>query len=118
VNKIILEQLDMLKTLEFQVDGKPSKDFPESFSEIVFSKSGVKLLDVSEKTFSFEKYIVQPYEGFDFHDKFNKGVAPPEQVMMGCVVKETEKMYYLKLHSSYSDKTWEGWCPKKSVKVM
>lgn len=117
MNKVILDQLDMLKTLEFQVDGKPSKDFPESFSEIVFSKSGKNLIDVTEKTFSFEKYIVQPYEGFDFHDKFNKGVAPPEQVMQGYVVKETEKMYYLKLHSSLSNKIWEGWCPKKSVKV-
>lgn len=107
----------MLKTLEFQVDGKPSKDFPESFSEIVFFKSGKNLEDVSEKTFSFESYIVKPYAGFDFHDKFNKGIAPPEQVMNGFIVKETEKMYYLKLHSNLTNKIWEGWCPKKSVKV-
>ena len=107
----------MLKTLEFQVDGKPSKDFPESFSEIVFFKSGKNLEDVSEKTFSFESYIVKPYAGFDFHDKFNKGIAPPEQVMNGFIVKETEKMYYLKLHSNLTNRIWEGWCPKKSVKV-
>lgn len=117
MNKTIFEQLDMLKTLEFQVDGKPSKDFPESFSEIVFFKSGKNLEDVSEKTFSFESYIVKPYAGFDFHDKFNKGIAPPEQVMNGFIVKETEKMYYLKLHSNLTNRIWEGWCPKKSVKV-
>ena len=117
MNKTIFEQLDMLKTLEFQVDGNPSKDFPESFSEIVFFKSGKNLEDVSEKTFSFESYIVKPYAGFDFHDKFNKGIAPPEQVMNGFIVKETEKMYYLKLHSNLTNKIWEGWCPKKSVKV-
>lgn len=118
MNKTILEQLDMLKTLEFQVDGKPSKDFPESFSEIVFFKSGKNLEDVSEKTFSFENYIIKPYAGFDFHDKFNKGIAPPEQVMNGFIVKETEKMYYLKLHSNLTNKIWEGWCPKKSVKII
>lgn len=117
MNKTIFEQLDMLKTLEFQVDGKPSKDFPESFSEIVFFKSGKNLEDVSEKTFSFENYIIRPYVGFDFHDKFNKGIAPPEQVMNGFIVKETEKMYYLKLHSNLTNKIWEGWCPKKSVKI-
>lgn len=118
MNKVLLEQLNMLKTLEFQVDGKPSKDFPESFSEIIFFKSNRNLSDKTEKIFSFEKYIIQPYDGFDFHDKFNKGVAPPEQVMQGCIIKETEKMYYLKLHSTYSGNVWEGWCPKKSVKIL
>ena len=71
----------MLKTLEFQVDGNPSKDFPESFSEIVFFKSGKNLEDVSEKTFSFESYIVKPYAGFDFHDKFNKGIAQANTII-------------------------------------
>ena len=42
MNKTILTQLNMLKTLEFQVDGKSSKEIPESFSNIVFLKNGNK----------------------------------------------------------------------------
>lgn len=116
MNKVIMDQLEMLKTLEFQVDGKPSKDFPESFSEIVFLKNGKQLTNQLENTFKFENYIVKPFQGFDFHDKFNKGIAPPEIVMSGYIDRETEKMYYLKLHSL--DKIWEGWCPKKSVTII
>jgi hypothetical protein len=118
MNKVLLEQLNMLKTLEFQVDGESLKDFPESFSEVTFFKSDKNLSDCSEKIFKFEDYIIKPYNGFDYHDKFNKGVPPPEKVMQGCIVKETEKMYYLRLHSTFNNKTWEGWCPKKSVEEV
>ena len=118
MNKVLLEQLNMLKTLEFQVDGESLKDFPESFSEVTFFKSDKNLSDCSEKIFKFEDYIIKPYNGFDYHDKFNKGVPPPEKVMQGCIIKETEKMYYLRLHSTFSNKTWEGWCPKKSVQEV
>ena len=106
----------MLKTLEFQVDGKASKDFPESFSEIVFKKSSVEMVDKSVKTVVFEDYIGKPFDGFDFHKKFNKDVPPPEKVMEGIILKETEKMYYFKL-KSVSGKVWQGWCPKKSCKL-
>lgn len=117
MNNILKDQLNLLKTLEFQVDGKPSKDFPESFSEVVFLRTTKQILDTSLKTIKFESYIVTPYEGFDFHDKFNKGIAPPEQVMQGFIIKETEKMYYLKVKST-SGKSWEGYCPKKSCKIL
>lgn len=116
MNNTIKQQLEMLKTLDFQVDGKPSKEFPESFFEIVFFKENKK--EDNGKTFMFEDYMIKPFKGFDFHDKFNKGIAPPEKTMYGSIVKETEKMYYLKLESLISNKTWEGWSPKKSVKIL
>ena len=118
MNKIILDQLNALKkTLEFQVDGKPSKDFPEFFSEVTFLKSGSDLVDTRDKTFIFEDYIIRPFEGFDFHDKFNNGIAPPEKVMVGKIIKETEKMYFIEAESLFDIKTWKGWVPKKSVKI-
>ena len=118
MNKTIKEQLNMLKTLEFQVDGKSLKDFPEFFTEVVFLKnSNAQLFDTSEKTFAFKDYIVHPYEGFDLHEKFNKGKAPPETVMYGCILRETEKMYYIKVRTLDNTKIWEGYVPKKSVSV-
>lgn len=117
MNKTILTQLNMLKTLEFQVDGKSSKEIPESFSNIVFLKNGNKKL-ISEITVVFKDYIVKPYQGFDFHDKFNKGVPPPEKIMFGCILKETEKMYFLKLRTKDNSKTWSGWCPRKSLEII
>lgn len=118
MNKIIKEQLEMLKTLEFQVDGKPAKDFPESFSEITFFQTNRTVVDNSEHTFSFEEYIIKPFEGFDFHDKFNKGIAPPERVMRGYIVKESNKMNYVNVRTLDNSQTWTGWIPKKSMKIQ
>lgn len=117
MNKIIAEQLNMLKNLEFQVDGIPSKEFPDSFSEVTFIKNGTQLADTSDKIVTFADYIINPYEGFDFHKKFNHDVPPPEQLMYGIIEKETEKMYYFNLKNSDGTKHWMGWCPKKSCKV-
>lgn len=116
MNKTIKQQLEMLKTLEFQVDGQSLKDFPESFSEVVFFKD--KAQEKDGETFVFEDYFIKPFKGFDFHDKFNHGIAPPEKTMYGNIIKETEKMYYIKVESLFSTKEWTGWTPKKSVKIM
>lgn len=96
MNKAILEQLNMLKSLEFQVDGKPSKDFPEIFSEVVFKKNSTEVHDTSMQIFNFADYIIKPFAGFDFHKTFNKNNVTPLKYMRGQVIKETEKMYYIK----------------------
>ena len=118
MNNTIKQQLEMLKTLEFEVDGVSVKDIPESFSEIVFKSTQKEIKVDMEKTFIFEDYMIKPFKGFDFHDKFNQGVPPPEKTMKGIILKETEKMYYVKLSSYTSNATWIGWTPKKSVRVM
>lgn len=118
MNDCLREQLDKLKTLDFQVDGMSMKEIPESFSEIVFkSKNGNDANIEKTYTFTFERYIVFPFKGFDFHDKFNKGIAPPDLVMNGTIVKQTEKMYYINAYTFDKSKTWNGWVPKKSVKL-
>lgn len=147
MNKAIIEQLNMLKTLEFQVDGKPSKDFPESFSEVVFKKNSTNIVDTSMQLFNFADYMVKPFDGFDFHKNFNKGSITPLKFMQGQIMRETDKMYYIKARG-YSLPTkvcghcleqgnfdtvcnnckqqmpiienvyWEGWSPKKACKIM
>ena len=108
MNKTILDQLNMLTTLKFVVDGKPAKYIPESFSTITFLKSNnCPVIENKDDIIKFENYIVNPFPGFDFHKKFNNNVPPPAQVMNGCIIKETEKMNYITARSS-DGKIWSG----------
>lgn len=117
MNKTIEEQLKMLsKTLGFQVDGKLSKEIPSFFNEIVFFRNSKESASNENHIIVFEDYILKGNIADDFHSKFNKGVLPPEKIMVGYVVKESEKMFYLRLSNSNKTMFWEGWCPKKSVK--
>ena len=118
MNKIILDQLNMLTNLEFLIDGQPAREFPDSFSNITFKKNGTQLTDTSDKIVTFSHYIIKPFEGFDFHKKFNGDVPPPEELMYGIIEKETDKMYYLNLRTADGQKRWKCWCPKKSCKIQ
>ena len=76
-------------------------------------KDVVKGLDIGA-----DDYIVKPYEGFDFHDKFNGGLPPYQKVMYGKIIKETDKMYQLVARTADGFKIWAGWVPKKSMRIM
>ena len=51
--------------------------------------------------FTFEDYLVKPFENFDFHIKFNKGINIPLTVMQGRIIRTVGKMYYVKLRGFY-----------------
>ena len=107
MNKIINKQLEILKS-KYQ--------FEEKDGNFVFhSKKETDSKD--HKKIVFEDYFITGFPGFDFHDKYNNGVAPFAKVMYGEILKETEKMYYVSVHSDSSDKRWVGWVPKKSCTV-
>lgn len=114
MNQILKQQLMKLMTAHFEVDGKSEKGLPESFSEIVFFKKN-KSINLIKVT--FENYIINPFPGFDFHDKWNNGIKPYAKVMYGKIINETKGMYQFELHSESSDKVWRGWCPKKSCTI-
>lgn len=103
-----------LMTARFEVDGDSEKGFDEPFSEVIFYKKNRddKLIKVI-----FEDYIINPFPGFDLHDKWNNGIKPYAKVMYGKIKNETKGMYQLEVHSDVSDKIWTGWCPKKSCTV-
>lgn len=115
MNDILKAQLNKLTAFNFTVDGQHTAVIPDDFKEIIFFKNTEKPQD--SICVVFEDYIVTPFDGFDFHDKFNHGNPPYNKVMYGNIEKETEKMYYLSVHSSTSDVIWSGWCPKKSCKI-
>lgn len=114
MDKILEDQLKKLTTAHFEVDGKTEKDFPESFSEILFLKKN-KNNDLIKVI--FENYIINPFPGFDFHEKWNNGIKPYAKIMYGKIIDETKGMYQFDLHSESDNKIWRGWCPKKSCTI-
>ena len=146
MHKILTEQLDLLKMYKFTVDGKISTEIPDDFDSIIFYKTG-NSPTMQEKQIIFKDYMVKPFTGFDFNVKFNKGINPPLLVMFGEVIKESDKMYYIKVHAKEMLTTacthcftpgtvnllcdnckqlfkdintihWEGWVPKKSCTII
>ena len=116
MNLLIKQQIDnLLKTYKVTADGVSFTDTPDGVSCFKFSTLQTEKQRVRV---TFATYFVTGFPGFDFHDKFNHGVAPPATTMYGEITKETEKMYYFKLKSETGDSTWEGYCPKKSCTVQ
>lgn len=114
-HKHIHEQLSKLSGLKHSIDGVDREGFPEDFKNIVFYKNSSSNGDKVKVIFM--DYIIKPFEGFDFHEKWNNNVPPPSKEMYGEIVEEREKMYKFRLHPSTSSTIWEGWCPKKSCIV-
>ena len=107
MSKIIDEQLQKLENYPHISDDK---------GNIIFTKKNVSVRR-KEKTVVFEDYILHPFPGFDLHEKWNNGVAPPERTMYGDIIKETTGMYLLSLHTETTGLSWTGWCPKKSCRI-
>ena len=111
---VLKKQLQMLSNYKALVDSDQNKCILDAEDSIIFykqekSNNNIKII--------FENYFIYPFEGFDFHDKYNKGIPPYSKEMVGKILKETEKMYYFKGHSLTDPKIWEGWVPKKSCIV-
>lgn len=98
----------------FEVDGKTSNAIPDDFKEIVFKKNN----QPKEICVSFSDYIVNPYPGFDLHEKWNNGIAPPRHRMYGEVIEENSSMIKVNVHTDDYEQNWCGWCPKKSCVVI
>ena len=147
MSSIIKEQLDLLKNNSFEVDGKKLDYIPDTFNSITFFKTNKNINKIAEKMFIFKDYMIIPFDGFDFNEKFNKGINPPLKIMFGEVLKETDKMYYIKAHGKcittsccshcltygtvnllcskcledlgdINNIVWQGWTPKKSCDIV
>ena len=108
MSEILQRQIDEIKK-EFEYKTLDNGD-------LIFHRSS-KSISTNKVRVVFEKYFVDVYNGFDFHEKFNHGIAPKAYVMIGEIRKETEKMYLLKLYNETSKEKWSGWCPKKCCKI-
>lgn len=103
MNDILRQQLLKTKNVAF---------YNESGKQIIKEELNdqttliVKQKDFSSKTedlllFTFEDYLVHPFSGFDFHQKFNNGINIPLTVMQGRVLRTVGKMYYIDVRGFY-----------------
>ena len=113
-SKILLNQLQKLQTAHFKIDDGECKDFSVPFKEVIFYKRNSPSSTVK---ISFADYFVHPFSGFDFHEKWNDGVAPPCNVLYGQIDKETKGMYHFVGNNEYCSVEWSGWVPKKSCEI-
>lgn len=114
MNEIIKEQLNKAINLLHAVNGQIIDYIPDDFDSILFN---IQQTDRDEIKVTFADYVINPFEGFDMHDRFNNGIAPYSKVMYGKILQETDKMYKFDLHSDVGDNHWIGWCYKKSCYV-
>lgn len=111
MDKLIINQLNSLvdvpHSIEYDNEGNPIS--------IKFYKNTLEFDKVYR--IIFQEYFVKGFDGFDFNEKWNNGVYPPDIVMYGSIIEETENMYKLKLSDNNDRNQWTGWCPKKCCKV-
>lgn len=116
MNKFIKEQLNKCKVASIP-------EFDETTTELIISRS---ILKQSKKEFEFgyeydievEDYILHPYPGFTLHDNWNKGIIPTDKQMHVLVTKDMGKMICVQAIGLNDNKTWGGWLPKKSCKIL
>lgn len=118
MTEILKNQLDRLRDFKHSVDGVDTAEFPDNFSEIVFYADKSGRSNTPKIKVVFESYVVNPFDGFDLHDKFNNGQPPYDRVMYGEIVKETPKMYLLRVFTETTGKEWTGWCYKKCCQIF
>lgn len=111
----LIRQLTDIKAkgIEFEITSNNSS--LGGFEKIVFKQNTSTPKEVKVV---FSDYIIHPYDGFDLHEKWNNNIAPPFATMYGSIVQETNGMYRFNLHDENYEKTWQGWCPKKSCVVI
>lgn len=115
VNWIVQKQLESLSKYRHSVDGKDSDSIPESFNHIVFYKQSK---EVAKVKVIFADYIVKPYDGFDFHERWNNGTPPMQKTMIGEIDSQTQGMLHFNVKTEDGLQSWTGWCPKKSCTVV
>ena len=117
-NNIILDQLKQLKDVDFYInDEKIFLDNIKDFDEIIICKKNNSYNQVLFKITFQDYFIDKKYKEFTFHEKFNNGVIPYAKVMIGDILKQTDKMIYFRGHADNSQKIYEGWVPKKSCMI-
>lgn len=103
MNDLIKEQL--LKTRAVSFYDKENKqvrinDINED-SVLIVKQKNFSIKNEDLVLFTFEDYLIKPFSGFDFHEKFNKGINIPLKVMQGRIIRTVGKMYYIKVRGFY-----------------
>ena len=120
MSKILSNQLKMVTSVDLS-------DVPSDFHVLVIDKQQT-LEDVDLNVgqsflIELEDYIINPPPNFTLSDNWNGGSNPTQKYMRVIVVQVMGKMvrvqgvgFDMKTHENIGD-VWEGWLPRKSIKV-
>lgn len=125
MNNLIKEQLSKVKVAIL-----PSYD--ENTTKIIIPKLTKQVLIENNllpqlgRTYiiELEDYLLRPSDNFTLHVNWNNNIIPKDKVMKATVVNDIGKMIkingkgYLLLSDECNDNKWEGWIPKKSIKII
>ena len=121
MNKYIKEQLNKCKVAVIP-------EFDDNTTELLISSNNCTKVGITGITTDFyvgmecnievEDYIIHPYPGFTLHDNWNCGIIPTDKYMHITVVKEMAKMICIQAIGLNDNKSWGGWLPKKSCKII
>lgn len=103
MNEYIKEQLKKTKAVSFYDKNEKQISINNLNDQTVLIVKEKNFENKSEDLmlFTFEDYLVKPFDNFDFHIKFNKGINIPLNVMQGRIIRTIGKMYYLNLRGFY-----------------
>ncbi|WP_300924666.1 hypothetical protein [uncultured Clostridium sp.] len=103
MNEYIEEQLKKTKTVSFyNKDGKQiTLDNLKDKTYLIIKQKDFSNKQEDLLLFTFEDYLIKPFNGFDFHEKFNRGINIPLKVMQGRILRTVGKMYYIKVKGFY-----------------
>lgn len=103
MNEYIKGQLRKTKAVSFY-DKEGKQVFPQDLNDqtvLIVKQKNFNSNTEDLLLFTFEDYLIKPFEGFDFHIKFNKGINIPLKVMQGRIIRTVGKMYYIKVRGFY-----------------
>lgn len=122
MNQVVIDQLKKVKVADL-----PQWD--EDDVELIIPKKvgtykRTDLVEGCKYIVELEKYIVEPFEGFTLHDNWNKGVPPKHRCLyitikqiMGKMIEVESVGYDYKSKSIIYD-VWNGWLPRKGMKIL
>lgn len=121
INQIIKERLKCCKVADIP-------PYDDNTTTLIIDKAEI-ITDSSINVGScylieLEDYLIKPFENFDLHTNWNKGIIPKDKYMkcevnqiMGKMIKIVGIGFDAKTNTDLLT-SWEGWLPKKSVKFL
>ena len=118
MNQLIYNQLmEISKDLNLQFNNETTQIYipKKCLNELELGKAYV--LELAD-------YILHPSDGFNLHINWNNGCVPTDRYLYALVKKELGKMIFIESYgyniesSCIKMSRWNGWLPKKSIKII
>ena len=119
INPLIREQLQAVKTVEI-----PPIDDNTTVIKIAKQVGDIPVIVSKYYLIELENYLINPPPNFDLHINWNKNIVPKDKYMNCQVLQIAGKMIKVSAvgvdesTNLPNNRTWEGWLPKKSIKVL